>query len=116
MTKRLTVLSYCKVKSAGSILIDTILLKEIKTAFTCLEPFVLYAVNVTKVAENPAATALHPYALISRENLTVLIKAGINTAVLFIHTVFEPEISNISKLLLYPFSFFFKIHIIPPLN
>ena len=81
-----------EVQAAARLAVDAVLLQEVQTALSGLQPFGALSVQAAQVRERPGAAPLHPYALVGGVHLTRAVEAGVNAAVLAVHAVREPEV------------------------
>ena len=106
-----------EVHSVPGLAVDAVLLHEVQAALAGVQPFLLHAVHVAQVGEDPAAAALHPHALVGGVDLAGAVQAGVDAAVDGIHAVFQPEIDAGFQLLFGPglgLTQLFFVHIAPP--
>ena len=57
---------------------------------------------MAQVCKDPAAAALHPYALIGGVDPAIAVQAGVHAAVLVVHAVLQPEVDAALQLLFGP--------------
>lgn len=81
-------LSLCgngEIQPPGRVVVDAVLLQKVDAALAGRKPFVLHAVQMAQIGENPAAAPLHPDALVGGKNLALPVQAGIDSAVDRVH-------------------------------
>ena len=92
LTQGLAVCGDGEVHSAVGLGVDAVFLHEVQAALGSLQPLLLHAVHMAQVCKDPAAAALHPYALIGGVDPAIAVQAGVHAAVLLVHAVSQPEI------------------------
>ena len=102
LTQGAAVLRDGEIHAAAGIMVDAVLLQKVQAALGGLQPLRTAAVHVAEIGEDPAAAALHPNAFIRGVDLALAVQAGVYTAVLVIHSVFQPEFRADLQLLLHP--------------
>ena len=113
LTQGLAVAGNGEVQPSAGLMVDAVLFQEINAALGSGQPLFLHAVDVAQVGVGPAAAALHPHALVGGVDLAGAVQTGVDTAILMVHAVFQPEVGHICQLVTDPLALgdkFFTIH------
>ena len=102
LAQRLALCGDGEVHPVPGLMVEAVGFHEIQAAPAGLQPLLLHTVGMTQECVNPAAAALHPYALVRGIDFALPVQAGVDPAVLLVHAVGQPEAGRTLQLFPHP--------------